>query len=394
MALLREQPAPAPIWLLALLTLTGTLAMYMFVPALPSVAIDLASTPATLQLTISGYILGLAGGQLIYGPLADRFGRKPILMVGVAVYVAAGIGCALATNATTLIAARVLQALGGCSGMVIGRAIVRDGSIGADATRRMALVNIFVTAGPGLAPMAGSFLIATTGWRSIFAATCALGVTNLLLTHWRLPETAPPRAQTNARFVMQNYRQLIVSPAFLSYAVGGSLATTSWYAFVSAAPFIFVNQLHRPAHDVGFYLGAIVVFMWVGSVAASRTARSLNANRMSLIANTVSMVGATILLVAVLTGFLGITAIVCSMCLFALGVGMAAAPVLMQAISVNQHVVGSASGLYGFMQMLIGALAATLAGIGSNPALATAVILLTACLISQVLLRLPSRLSS
>src|ERR1700722_12601522 len=115
-----------PLWLLALFTFSGTLGMHIFVPALPNAALDLGAGTAAMQMTVSLYIFGLALGQLVYGPLSDRFGRRPMLMAGLALYTAAGFAAALAPSANALIAARLLQAFGGCAGLVLGRAIVRD----------------------------------------------------------------------------------------------------------------------------------------------------------------------------------------------------------------------------------------------------------------------------
>src|SRR3954454_23593720 len=147
-------PRP-PLWLLVLITLSGTLAMHMFVPALPSAAVDLGASVAAMQTTISLYILGLAFGQLVYGPLSDRFGRRPTLMLGLALYTAAGLAATLAPGVGALIAARLVQALGGCAGLVLGRAMVRDTAEAKDAVRRLALLTLMMMAGPGVAPLIG-----------------------------------------------------------------------------------------------------------------------------------------------------------------------------------------------------------------------------------------------
>ena len=131
------KPAPK-LWLLVLLALSGTLAMHIFVPALPAAAQDLGAGKAAMQSTISLYILGLAGGQLVYGPLSDGYGRRPALLSGLALYAAASLGAAFAGGVQTLVAARLLQAFGGCAGLVIGRAIVRDTAAPTDAVRRLA----------------------------------------------------------------------------------------------------------------------------------------------------------------------------------------------------------------------------------------------------------------
>jgi DHA1 family bicyclomycin/chloramphenicol resistance-like MFS transporter len=189
----------APLWLLALITFSGTMAMHVFVPALPQAATDLGASANAMQLTVSFYIAGLAIGQLIYGPVSDHFGRRPVLIVGLVVYALAGFGAAFAPNVDALIAARLFQSLGGCAGLVLGRAIVRDGSTTADAAKRLALMNLMVTVGPGMAPLIGGALVTTTGWRSILLALCVLGAVNLLLTWRLLPETSGGSGHVHAR---------------------------------------------------------------------------------------------------------------------------------------------------------------------------------------------------
>jgi DHA1 family bicyclomycin/chloramphenicol resistance-like MFS transporter len=373
-----------PLWLLASLTFSGTLAMHIFVPALPLAARDLGASTAAMQMTVSLYILGLAVGQLAYGPLSDRFGRRPVLMGGLVLYTVAGFAAAFAPGAPALIAARLFQALGGCAGLVLGRAIVRDTAAPQEAARRLALMNLMVTVGPGVAPLIGSALTSTSGWRSILFLLCALGIANFIFTWRLLPETGSPGANANASTLARNYLGLIRSPVFLGYSVGGGCATTSMYAFISSAPFIFVDQLHRPAHEVGIYLSILIFGIWLGSVLASRLVTRVAMDRLLIRANLVSVVATFVLLGAVLSGHLDVALAVVPMFIFMLGVGVAAPAALTQAMSVNPHVIGSASGLYGFIQMGVGALCTALAGLGSNPALTAAIILASAGLVAQM----------
>ncbi|MDF1485532.1 multidrug effflux MFS transporter [Ramlibacter sp. H39-3-26] len=373
----------APLWALALVTFSGTLAMHIFVPALPLAAADLGSSPALMQMSISVYIFGLALGQLVYGPLADRYGRRPMLLVGLALYTVAGLASALAPSAHALIVARLLQALGGCAGLVLGRAIVRDTALPQEAARRLALMNLMVTVGPGVAPLIGGLLAPALGWRAILAALCVLGMVGFICT-WRLiPETGTPGAQVNTRALARHYRQLLGSPVFLGYALGGGCATTAMYAFIAAAPFIFAGELHRPPHKVGLYLSILVSGVWLGSMLASRLVTRVRMGRMLVSANAVSVLAAFVLLGAVLAHHLSVPLVVVSMFFFTLGSGVAAPAALTQALSVNPHVTGSASGLYGFAQMSIGALCTVLAGIGPDPALAAALTLAGAGVVSQ-----------
>ncbi len=375
---------PAPLWLLAMITFSGTLAMHVFVPALPRAAHDLGASAGSLQLTISCYILGLAFGQLFYGPVSDRYGRRPVLMAGLVLYTLASIAAALTPGIQALIATRLLQALGGCAGIVLGRAIVRDGSGMADSTRRLATMNLIVILGPGVAPLIGTAVSESFGWRAIFFGLAAMGVANMLLT-WRvLPETARPSASADFGAVLRGYRRLLRTPAFLGYAVGGSLATTPMYAFISAAPFIFTRDLGRPAHEVGTYLALIAVGIWLGNLCSSRLVGRVRLASLMTGGSAISLLGAVLLFGSALSGHLGLALTLGGAMAFTFGAGIASAPALAEAMSVDPRLAGSASGFYGFIQMAIGALATSLAGLGGDPALASGAVQTVAALGAQL----------
>ncbi len=375
-------PVRTPLWLLALITLSGTLAMHIFVPALPLAAKALGAPTHAMQLTLSTYIAGLAIGQLIYGPVSDRYGRRPVLIVGMLIYTAASLAAYFAPTIETLIVARLFQALGGCSGLVLGRAIVRDGASGAEAARKLSLMNLMTMAGPGLSPLIGSALAETTGWRSIFLVLTLLGLANLVLIHALLRDR-PIDHGNGARQVARNYLALLRSRAFLGYTIGGGCATTALYAYIGAAPFIFVNQLHRPTYEVGVYLAINVVGVWFGSLAASRAVFRMPTSRVMIIGNLISCAAATLFLAAALTGRLNVAFAVVPMLLFSFGAGLASPAALTEALGVNPHAAGSASGLYGAAQMAIGAVCTALGGLGGNPMLAAGFVLFGAGMVAQ-----------
>lgn len=372
----------APLALLGLIAFSGTLAMHIFVPALPIAAQDLHVGIPAMQMTISLYILGLAFGQLIHGPLSDRFGRRPILMIGLAIYTVGGLGAALAPDIDTLIATRVLQAFGGCAGLVLARAMVRDTSAPKDAVRRQALMNLVVTLAPGVAPLIGGALANTAGWRSLFLVLTGLGVVNFILTWRLLPETGTS-SRGGAVGLIRAHGYLLRSPAFLGFAVGGGCATTAVYAFIAAAPFIFTRELHRATSEIGPYISVLILGIWIGSMLASRLIARMPIRRLLVGANAVSVVAAFVFLASVLSGHLSVTLTIATMFVFTLGVGTAAPAALTEAISVEPAVIGSASGLYGFAQMAIGALCTALVGIGGSPSLAAALVLAAAGLVAQ-----------
>ena len=382
MKLIRRRAAP-PLWLLGLFTFSGTLGMHIFVPALPAAAKDLHATPAALELTISLYILGLAVGQLVYGPASDRFGRRPALLAGLSIFTIASLATVFAPDIRTLVLARFVQAVGGCSGLVLARAIIRDTSQAGEAARRLALTNLLVTAGPAIAPLIGGAFTDLLGWRTILIGLAALGIANFALA-WRiLPETRPEALIVSASKYARDTVGLLGSRRFVGYAIGGACATTSLYAFVACAPFIFIDRLHVSSASVGLYLALLVSGLWVGSLLASRLIGRFSLTRFLVVSNAVSVAAAALLLALVAADRVTLVGIVATMFVFSVGVGAAAPAALVEAISVNPRVTGTASGLYGSVQMAVGAALVALAGLGANPALASALVLLASGLLAQ-----------
>ncbi|MES2533066.1 MAG: multidrug effflux MFS transporter [Pseudomonadota bacterium] len=381
-------PAPRrapPIWLLVIITLSGTMAMHIFVPALPIATLDLHASVGEMQRTISLYILGLAAGQLFYGPLSDALGRRPALIAGLSLYTAGGIASALAPDVHALVAARLMQALGGCAGLVLGRAIVRDTTQSDKAVRQLALMNLMMMMGPGLAPVAGGLISSTFGWRPVFWVLAVAGAATLALTWRLLPETGRPTRQLSVGILLRDYRSLIGSRRFVGFALGGGCTTTSFYAFIAAAPFIFATQLHRPLHEVGFYLGLLMAGMAVGNALTGRLIRTVSIERLLLGGNALSVVSAAGLAVTMWLGHIGVMSILGWMFLYTCGAGMSSPAALTKAVSVDPLRVGSAAGIYGFMQMVVGAICTALAAVGhSNPAVSAVTVLLCASVLGQM----------
>lgn len=382
---------PVPLWLLVLVTFSGTLAMHMFVPALTVAAQSLHTDATTIRMTISVYIFGLGAGQLVYGPLSDVFGRRPTLLVGLALYTAGGLAASVAPSVGVLVAARLVQAAGGCAGLLLGRAIVRDTAESNDAVRRLALMSLMTMVGPGLAPLVGGVLAGSLGWRAIFYVLTALGVLNFCVSWRLLPETGTPGGHISARGVARDYRALLGSPRFLGFALGGGCATTSFYGFIAAAPFIFINELHRPLHEVGLCLGLLIVGVSIGNILASRLIGRFSIERLLMAGNLTSL-GAAI---AVLAAFVflrpGVLAIEGLMIVYCVGAGLCSPAVSTLSISVDPRLIGSAAGLYGFMQMAVGAACTTLAGLGRDPAVAAGAVLVGAALLAQAAFRIALR---
>jgi DHA1 family bicyclomycin/chloramphenicol resistance-like MFS transporter len=378
-----SQRARTPIWLLVMITISGTLAMHMFVPALPDAAASLHVGSTAMQMTISVYIIGLAVGQLIYGPLSDSLGRRPMLLIGLALYTAAGLVATLATSIDVLIVARLFQALGGCAGLALGRAIVRDTAKAGEAVRALALLNLMMMVGPGFAPLLGSGLVALSGWRAIFVLLTFLGVLTLVFS-WRLvPETAHPSGQFSFSKLVHDYRELLHSRSFVGFSLGGGCATTSIYAFLASAPFIFSSELHLPIHEIGLYLAMLIVGMTIGNALTRRLVLFVRVEKLLIAGNVASIVSALAFLAGVLAGGLSVSYVMACMFIYALGCGTCSPAALSKSLEVDAHLVGSAAGLYGFTQMAVGALCTFVAGFGSNPALSAGSVMVVAALLGQ-----------
>lgn len=373
----------APLWFLALLTLTGTLAMHIFVPVLPLVAQDFSADLHEVQMTLSVYILGLAIGQLFYGPLADAIGRRPVLIIGMLIYAISSLAAMYSDSLTTLVGLRFLQALGGCSGLLLGRTIVRDTTEGKDTAKKLSLMNLMVMLGPGLSPILGGLIASMSGWRSIFIVLCILGFINLLMIFIFLQGQPLTRA-ASAKMVLSNYKKLIISPKFLGYTIGGGLATTASYAFLSVVSYVVLHDLKGTIHQVSVCLALIMFGIWAGSLSSNRLLDRLSIDQMLRIGGRVGLVSSGVFFILMLLGYMNIYSVIIPIMVYSFSVGLSSPVALTKALNVNPLIAGSASGIYGFTQMAIGALCSSLSGFGSNPALSAACVILAACCISQL----------
>ncbi|HYZ21774.1 MAG TPA: multidrug effflux MFS transporter [Rhodopila sp.] len=356
----------APFLLLVAMTACGTLGMHVIIPALPATARALGISAGTAQLTITLYLVGLAIGQLVYGPLSDQFGRRPVVLAGLALFTLASIATSAAPNAAVLIGARIVQSLGGCAGLVLGRAAVRDGAAGHKAAGQLALLTLVMSLVPAIAPAIGGFLTAYFGWRASFVLLAVIGGLTLLACLLRLPETRAPRfaplTGASGRFLLTGYARLLRSARFRGYAVGGACSTTSFYGFMSASPFIFENQLHQPPQDVGLYYLILMLGVGGGSLMANRIAGWLSVRAALRLANTLCICGAALFALADVANTLTVVSVVAPVTLFMVGAGMASPFALAGSVSVNPHAIGAASGLYGFVQMSYGMLCTVVVG--------------------------------
>jgi len=376
----------APFALIVAITACGTLGMHLIIPALPATAHALHVSPGAIQLTITLYLIGLAIGQLVYGPISDRLGRRPVLIGGLALFTFAGILTTAAPGAFTLVVARVLQSIGACAGLVLGRAIVRDSAAPDRAAAQLAMLTMVMSMAPAIAPVLGGYATAWFGWRAAFALLAIVGAVTLLLAVLLLPETY--RAQSGARAsLMLGSLRLFRSRAFCGYVLGGAFTTTSFYAFMAASPFILVDLLHQSTERVGLYYLLLMAGVAIGSFLANRVAGRIRVQVALRLANSFAIAGAALFMLADLTGWLTVVSVIAPVVLFMVGAGMASPFALSGAVSVNPLAIGSASGLYGFTQMAYGAFCTVVVEVWHPGSVFTvAVVLLGSALAGQVAL--------
>jgi MFS transporter, DHA1 family, multidrug resistance protein len=384
--------ARAPFFLLVAMTACGTLGMHVIIPALPATARALDMSISTAQLTITLYLIGLAAGQLLYGPISDRFGRRPVLLAGLLLFTVASIATALASNAAILIGARILQSLGGCAGLVLGRAAVRDAAAPDKAAGQLALLGLVLAMIPAIAPALGGYVTAYVSWRGSYVLLAVIGGLTLLGCALLMPETLAPQAAAPHRSMLTAYGRFLRSRGFLGYAVGGACSTTAFYGFMSASPFIFERQLHQPTERIGIYYLFMMLGVALGSALANRMAHRLSLLTALRIANGLGIVGAALFTLADVMDMLSVATVVAPVTLFMVGAGMASPFALTGSVSVNPRAIGAASGLYGAMQMGYGMLCTVVVEIWRPGAVyPVAAVLLGSAILGQIVMTLAAR---
>lgn len=364
--------------------------MHLIVPALPMTATALHVSESVIQLTITLYLIGLAVGQLVYGSISDSFGRRPTLVGGLVLFTGAGILTAVAPGAGTLIGARILQALGGCAGLVVGRAIVRDSATEDRAAAQLALLTLVMSMSPAIAPAVGGYVTAWAGWRAGFALLAVIGLIVTIAAIVFLPETNEPTG--TRRSMLGPSLRLLGSRRFCGYAIGGACTTTSFYAFMAASPFIFIDRLHQTEQRVGLYYMLLMLGVAAGGLLANRLAGRAPVGVLLKIANGIAIVAALGFMAATMGNWLSVPSVVISITVFMVGAGLASPFAITGAVSVNPQAIGAASGLYGFVQMSYGALCTVIVETWRpGSVLTVAIVLLGSAIIGQVALSIALR---
>lgn len=360
-------PGTSLVWfvlVLGFLTMFGPMAIDMYLPALPSLGRDLGADQATVQLTLSVFLIGFGVGQLLWGPLGDRYGRKKPAAAGILLFVLASAGCALAPDVWTLTLFRAVQGVGACAAPVIARAMVRDAFDRDRGASVMSLMMLVMGAAPMLAPVAGGQVLNLLGWRAIFWMLCAFGVMAAIGLA-SVKETSPsgPGQARHSGGMLANYLLLLSDRRFLGYALSSGFVFAGMFAYISGTPFVYIEYFGVAPEHFGYLFGVNIIGMMIANIVNSRMVLKHGVDRMMAVGMIgVALVGA-ILFTAGITGFGGIWGVAVPLFFYMGFLGLVGSNGMAGSLAAFGHMAGTASALSGALQLCIGALAGGLVGL-------------------------------
>lgn len=348
--------------LLAALVALGPLSVDMYLPAMPMMLEALDTDIGMMSLTLSAYLTGFSLFHLACGPLADRFGRKPVLIGGTILFVAACIGCARSVTVEELLVYRFIQGIGACVGPTLGRAVARDVYGPTGAARALSLIAMLMALAPAVAPTLGSVLLLWLPWPTIFVFLALYGVTMIVLINRLLAETLPAPQSLHPVQIARNYAELVRQPVFLIACFAGSFTYAGLMAYLSSSSFVFITMLGVPVQYFGFiFLTSVLGYMCGSALSARLSAHhdpewTVQCGALLITASTASMWAGAQLFPG------GVVALVLPMALYSTGMGLVLPNAMASALKPFPHIAGTASALMGFLQMSISAAATAVMG--------------------------------
>jgi DHA1 family bicyclomycin/chloramphenicol resistance-like MFS transporter len=343
--------------LLGAIAALGSLATQVIVPALPALVAGIGATRADGQLVIAVYLVALAGSQLVWAPIADHFGRRPVLMLGIIVFLAGSLCCALAGNLATMLAGRAVQAVGAASALVTARAMATDRTQTGGAAASLAVLTSVTLISPAAAPAIGGAVTSLTDWRALFWLLAGLSATGLLLTARMLPETRiGDRLPLHPRALARRYLDVARGRGFLKIALSNALVSSGFYLFLAVSPFVLSAAGATPA-QAGLFYSLVASAIIAGTLAVPPIVRRDPA-WLSPIGGVVLSVGAIGLVLTAVTDA-GIYALLATMTVAAFGSGLTGPALLAEAIERQRERSASVASLFGTLQMGSAALVST-----------------------------------
>lgn len=345
---------PPSIAVLFAMMFAGQLALTIFLPAVVDMAENFGTSLERVQLIIPAYLAAFAVMQLAAGPLSDAFGRRPVILGGLALFTAASIACGLAPSIELLLVGRFFQAMGACTTIVVGRAIIRDTTEGKSAARAMSYLAIALAVGPTIAPLFGGFLVTWFDWRAIFYATALMGLGALVMASPKLHETLPPRLRQppNIAGMLRTYGELLRHRQFMGYSLTISFLSGTFQTFMVAGPIIMIGRMGVPPQLFGFYVMAVPATFILANLIAGKLTSHIPLNAIIGIGVIIAVFGGLVQFGFAVTGNDNPIFIVGAVCLSNFGTGLAFACCYAQSLStVPPSIAGTASALTGFFHM-------------------------------------------
>jgi DHA1 family bicyclomycin/chloramphenicol resistance-like MFS transporter len=354
--------------LLTAMVALGPISTDLYLPSLPAIGSDFGVANAEVQLTLSVFLAGFAVSQLAYGPLSDRFGRRPVILGGLTLYLLASVVCAVAPAIEVLILARFFQAVGACVGPVLGRAVVRDIYGRERAARMLSYMGMAMALAPAFGPILGGFLEVWFGWRANFAVLGVFAAATLLGALITLPETNQWKSPDATRpgHIVGNYRNLLRHRSYLGYTVIVACTYSGIFSFISGSAFVLIGLLGLSPDVYGFCFAAIVVGYMIGTFISGRYTVKIGLERMVQLGTAVQVAGGLTGVALYLAGIVTVASIVGPVVVFMAGTGLAMPNAQAGAIGPFPRMAGSASALLGFFQMGLAAVVGIAVGHGSG----------------------------
>jgi DHA1 family bicyclomycin/chloramphenicol resistance-like MFS transporter len=349
------------ILILGSLTALGPFSIDMYLPAFPAIASDLHTTTEKVAISLSSFFIGISLGQLLYGPLLDRFGRKKPLAIGLSVYILASFGCLFVASLNQLVALRAIQAIGSCAAAVASVAMVRDFFPVKDSAKIFSLLMLVVGVSPMLAPTVGGYITILYGWHAIFIALLALGVLNLLSTIFLLPNVFKPDLDISLKPgpIIKGFLSVTFEPQFYTYAFAGAIAFAGLFAYVAGSPVVFMDVYKVSTETYGW----IFAFLSIGLIGASQVNSALlkkyKSEQIIMVALLCQVAFSIIFYVAVYYNLAGVAGTITFLFAFLCCVGFTNPNTIALSLAPFKKNAGTASALMGAIQMGMGALASS-----------------------------------
>ncbi len=356
------------ILILGLLSAVGPFSIDMYLPAFPAIAEGLHSNVARVTLSLSSFFVGISAGQLLYGPLLERFGRKKPLYIGLCAYLVASVGCALASSVDALIVLRLLQALGGCVGMVASRAMVRDLFEVKENAKIFSLLMLVVAVSPIIAPTLGGYVTAVLGWRFVFVMLIIVAIIILIGIYLLLPESKKPdpNFSLKPRPIIKNFAGVIRHPQFYTYAFTGAIAASGLYAYIGGSPYVFMELFKVSEKQYGWIFALIAMGLIGSSQLNSVMLKNYTSEQIIKVALICQSITGITLFLITLFGWSELFSTIFLIFIFLCCQGFTFPNSSALSLAPFGHNAGSASALMGAIQMSIGAFTSALVSLLQN----------------------------